>query len=89
LAAKAGVDWICFMSNLFKVPASLRTISSVAAGCAANSVAPVILDTSKPEAVTFVPLIVKLVDAANCPIPPSESSAIAVVPLALPPSIKY
>ena len=39
------------MSNLFKVPASLKTISSSLAGCVVKAVAPVILVTSKPAIV--------------------------------------
>ena len=45
---------MCFMSNLFKVPASDKTISSVAAGCVVSAVAPVILDTSKPPTYVFI-----------------------------------
>ena len=39
---------MCFISNLFNVPASDKTISSVPAGCVVKAVAPVILETSKP-----------------------------------------
>ena len=45
---------MCFISNLFKVPASDKTISSVWSGCVANAVAPVILDTSKPPTYVFI-----------------------------------
>ena len=59
---------MCFISNLFKVPASDKTISSVKAGCAASSVAPVILDTLNPA------YVFNLDAAVFLSVPPAPSS---------------
>ena len=59
---------MCLISNLFKVPASDKTISSVAAGCAASSVAPVILDTLNPA------YVFNLDAAVFLSVPPAQSS---------------
>jgi len=60
---------MCVKSTLFKVPASLRTNSSVSAGASVRAVAPVILLTSNPPTYVFI-----LEAAVFLNVPPAPSS---------------
>ena len=71
---------MCFISNLFNVPASDKTISSVWSGCVAKAVAPVILVTSNPPTYVFILEAAVFLNVPPAPSSTKNKSASAIAP---------